>query len=102
LARSRNAATDLGGFLDLLSDFIVYSLLPIAICFGQDFSFVDWMALALLEASLHVNNFVLFYSAAVATNRKDTELASVTMHPVLIEGFESGLTFSATGLARAY
>jgi phosphatidylglycerophosphate synthase len=31
LARSRNAATDLGGFIDLCSDFIVYSLLPIVI-----------------------------------------------------------------------
>src|SRR5947209_48843 len=95
LARSRNAATDLGGFIDLLSDFIVYSLLPIAICLGQDFSSVDWTALALLEASFHVNNFVLFYSAAVAATRKDTELTSVTMRPALIEGFESGLIFTA-------
>jgi phosphatidylglycerophosphate synthase len=94
LARSRNTTTDLGGFLDLLSDFIVYSLPPIAMCLGQDFSSVDWTALALLEASFYVNNFVLFYSAAVAANRKDTELTSVTMRPALIEGFESGLVFS--------
>jgi phosphatidylglycerophosphate synthase len=37
LARNRNAVTDLGGFLDLFNDFIVYSLLPIAIYLGQDF-----------------------------------------------------------------
>jgi phosphatidylglycerophosphate synthase len=95
LARSRNAATDLGGFLDLLSDFIVYSLLPIAICLGQEAASVDWAALALLEASFHVNNFILFYSAAIAAKRHDDELTSVTMRPALVEGFESGVIFTA-------
>lgn len=95
LARARNCATHLGGFLDLLSDFIVYSLLPIAIARGQSQSIqVDWTALALLEASFHVNNFVLFYIAAVAADKKDGELTSVTMKPALIEGFESGLLFT--------
>jgi phosphatidylserine synthase len=42
LARSTNAATALGGFLDLLSDFIIYSLLPIAVCLSQDFASVNW------------------------------------------------------------
>ena len=112
LARARNSATDLGGFLDLLSDFIIYSLLPIAICLGQSqcqrrqqpppitipstSSSVNWTALALLEASFHVNNFVLFYSAAVAAKRHDhDELTSVNMRSALIEGFESGLLFTA-------
>ena len=94
LARSRSAATDLGGFLDLLSDFVVYSLLPIAVCRGQDPASVNWTALALLEASFHVNNFILFYSAAVAAERRDDELTSVTMRPALVEGFESGVIFT--------
>lgn len=95
IARVRNCATQLGGFLDLLSDFIVYSLLPIAIARGQSkFVLVDWTALALLEASFHVNNFVLFYVAAVAADKMDEELTSVTMKPALIEGFESGLLFT--------
>ncbi len=92
LARTRDCATQLGGFFDLLSDFMVYSLLPIAIARGQSrFIQVDWTALALLEASFHVNNFVLFYIGAVAADKKDGELTSVTMKPALIEGFESGL-----------
>ena len=95
LARARNQATQLGGFFDLLSDFIVYSLLPIAIARGQsDIVTVDWTALALLEATFHVNNFVLFYVAAVAAEKKDGELTSVTMKPALIEGFESGVLFT--------
>lgn len=96
VARVRNCATQLGGFLDLLSDFIVYSLLPIAIARGQSGEAVqvDWTALAMLEASFHVNNFVLFYLAAVAADKRDGELTSVTMKPALIEGFESGLLFT--------
>jgi phosphatidylglycerophosphate synthase len=96
LARTRNCATQLGGFLDLLSDFVVYSLLPIAIARGQSkLISIDWIALALLEASFHVNNFVLFYIAAVAADKKDGELTSITMKPALVEGFESGLLFTA-------
>jgi len=96
LARHRKIASDLGGFLDLLSDFIVYSILPIAVAYGQDDGFrdVDWVTIALLEATFHVNNFILFYSAAVAAQKDDRELTSVTMRPALIEGFESGLLFT--------
>jgi phosphatidylglycerophosphate synthase len=95
VARTRKQATQLGGFLDLLGDFIIYSLLPVAIARGQSGSIqIDWTALALLEASFHVNNFVLFYIAAVAANKKDGELTSVTMKPAMIEGFESGLLFT--------
>jgi phosphatidylglycerophosphate synthase len=96
LARTRGCATQLGGFWDLLSDFIVFSLLPIAVARGQaELISVDWTALALLEASFHVNNFVLFYLAAVAAAKQDAELTSVTMKPALVEGFESGLLFTA-------
>ncbi|KAI9718530.1 MAG: hypothetical protein M1812_003981 [Candelaria pacifica] len=98
LARERGSASELGGFLDLLSDFIIYSLLPIAVAQGEGQSpavFVDWRAIAVLEATFHVNNFVLFYVAAVAAKRDKNELTSVTMRPALIEGFESGLLFTA-------
>jgi phosphatidylglycerophosphate synthase len=96
LARHRKVASDLGGFLDLLSDFIIYSILPIAIAYGQDkgLYYIDWVSIATLEATFHVNNFILFYSAVVA-EKDDQELTSVTMRPALIEGFESGLLFTA-------
>ena len=96
LARHRKVTSDLGGFLDLLSDFIVYSILPIAIAYGQNDAVhhVDWVTIALLEATFHVNNFILFYSAAVAAQKDDRELTSVTMQPALVEGFESGLLFT--------
>ena len=99
VARQRKTASDLGGFLDLLSDFIIYSLLPVSIAWGQSSTdwgtSHDWVAIALLEASFHVNNFILFYSAAAAASRRDGELTSVTMRPALVEGFESGVLFTA-------
>ena len=100
LARERRLATELGGFLDLLGDFVIYSLLPIAVAHGVDadvyrLSAVDWRAVAMVEASFHINNFVLFYIAAVAAKRGRKELTSVTMRPALIEGFESGMIFTA-------
>ncbi|KAL8938354.1 MAG: hypothetical protein Q9211_003254 [Gyalolechia sp. 1 TL-2023] len=110
LARHRGTASDLGGFIDLLGDFIIYSFLPIAIAQASppDTGSSLWMSVAVLEATFHVNNFVLFYVAAIAEKSSNAEstgkgkgkgkkedLTSVTMRPALIEGMESGLMFTA-------
>lgn len=100
LARHRNTASDLGGFLDLLGDFIVYSIIPITISAGQESTIRCWQAVAILEATFHVNNFILFYIAAISEKRqaKDSasgkELTSVMMRPALVEGLESGVLFT--------
>ncbi|KAL9035747.1 MAG: hypothetical protein Q9180_004688 [Flavoplaca navasiana] len=134
LARHRGTASELGGFLDLLGDFIVYSLLPISIAYGTALSLSSssvlgygagregdgiWLAVAVLEATFHVNNFVLFYVAALVEKagadskgqkadsdgkgedggkrdkeRRRKELTSVSMRPAVIEGFESGVIFT--------
>ena len=56
---------------------------------------VDWRTVALLEATFHINNFVLFYISAVVAAKPDDELTSVSMRPALVEGLESGLLFTA-------
>ncbi|KAL8848486.1 MAG: hypothetical protein Q9221_006488 [Calogaya cf. arnoldii] len=136
LARHRGTISELGGFLDLWCDFIVYSLLPIAVAWGHGAAADGgigkigaggegkWLAVAVLEATFHVNNFVLFYVAALVAklaamegkkqDRKEEgkrvkkdghggkgevkdrkkELTSVSMRPALIEGFESGVLFT--------
>jgi phosphatidylglycerophosphate synthase len=96
LARHRGSASEFGGFLDLLCDFIIYSLLPVSVAYQQrnDLTHLDWLAIALLEAAFHINNFVLFYAAAAGPSKKD-ELTTVAMYPALVEGFESGVLFSA-------
>ena len=102
VARARKQETDLGGFLDLLGDFIVYSSLPIccALSGAPQSEGPALLAVAMLEASFHVNNFVLFYIAALAEKRKSQgtsaakELTSLTMRPALVEGAESGVFFT--------
>ncbi|KAI4114581.1 MAG: hypothetical protein LQ338_007983 [Usnochroma carphineum] len=107
LARHRGTASDLGGFMDLLSDFIIYSLLPIAVALRDSASDKHWLSVAILEATFFINNFVLFYIAAVAEKQnaaagadgkaraRAKELTSVSMKPALIEGAESAAFFTA-------
>ncbi|KAI4693996.1 uncharacterized protein J4E84_002575 [Alternaria hordeiaustralica] len=106
VARKRNQSSDLGGFFDLLGDFIVYSATPISCALalnGEPNAKSIWLSVAVLEASFHVNNFVLFYIGAILEKRKGSgkdgsrvkELTSVAMRPALIEGTESAAFFTA-------
>jgi phosphatidylglycerophosphate synthase len=107
VARKRNQSSDLGGFFDLLGDFIVYSAIPISCALAQHEGpngKSTWLSVAILEASFHVNNFVLFYIGAILEKRKGSgndhasrikELTSVAMRPALIEGTESAAFFTA-------
>jgi len=90
----------------------VYSMIPICCALDQsDISSLPvrgchstrlWVAVALLEASFHISNFVLFYIAAILektkasnTEKQIKELTSVMMKSALVGGFESGLFFTA-------
>ncbi|KIW12283.1 hypothetical protein PV08_09560 [Exophiala spinifera] len=101
VARTRNQTSDAGGFLDLLSDFIVYSLMPISVACGETRRGLApenmsslWLSISLLEATFHINNFILFYLAALSSQKTNDELTAVTMKPALVEGFESGIFFT--------
>lgn len=113
VARQRKQSSDLGGFLDLLSDFIIYSTIPICCALGLGTTSNPvilqrrWLAVAIAESSFHVNNFVLFFVAAVTERKKAEkvkqgekedagvkELTSVSMRPALVEGTESGVIFT--------
>ena len=115
VARKRNQSSDLGGFFDLLGDFIVYSAIPISCALalnGHPDSKRIWLSVAVLEASFHVNNFVLFYIGAILEKRKGSwnennesrvkELTSVAMRPALIEGTESAVFFTAMLIFQGY
>lgn len=119
VARQRGLASDLGGFLDLLSDFVYYSAIPICCAWGLESGGAGsteyvrrlWFSVALAELSFHINNFVLFFVGAVVEKRKAVaadakesgkrvaedavrELTSVSMRPALVEGAESGAIFT--------
>jgi phosphatidylglycerophosphate synthase len=115
VARKRNQSSDLGGFFDLLGDFIVYSAIPISCALARNEepnAERVWLSVAVLEASFHVNNFVLFYIGAILEKRKGSgkdddasrikELTSVAMRPALIEGAESAAFFTAMLICPRY
>lgn len=56
----------------------------------------------MLEATFHINNFVLFYISAVVAAKPDSELTSVSMRAALVEGLESGLIFTAMFVWQRY
>jgi phosphatidylglycerophosphate synthase len=109
LARHRKQQSELGGFLDLLGDFIIYALTPLSVVCGNhvrgnaayDVTALHLAITALLEASFFLNNFVLFYIAALiekknveGLHKEKEEITSLAMRPALIEGFESGVFFT--------
>ena len=118
VARQRKTASDLGGFWDLLGDFVVYASIPISCAVSITHETVedaraDFLAVAMLEGAFFVNNFALFYMAAVAEKAaavegmsgakgkrkgkgkgRSEELTSLMMRPALVEGAESAGFFT--------
>jgi len=61
----------------------------------------QWLAVAIVESTFHINNFILFFVAALTEKTKNVkdsrvtkELTSVSMRPALVEGAESGALFT--------
>lgn len=112
VARQRREASELGAFLDLLGDFCVYSAIPV--CCGLAVASEDlkppfpsmapanspWLSIAVLQASFHLNNFVLFYGAAIVEKQKRDgkppaeKSTGIATRPALVETFESGVIFT--------
>jgi phosphatidylglycerophosphate synthase len=97
LARVRQTQTDFGGYLDIVLDFTVYALIPVAIALALDTRAV-WLAVAVLLASYFVNAASWMYLSAVLERRghgaeSRGELTTVTMPAGLIAGTETVVFF---------
>mmetsp|Transcript_28002 Transcript_28002/g.32124 ORF Transcript_28002/g.32124 Transcript_28002/m.32124 type:complete len:212 (-) Transcript_28002:144-779(-) len=102
VARLTNQQTEFGGFYDIVTDFIVYSIVPIALVKAEP-SEDAWFALATMLASFFVNGSSLFLIAGMVEKRnltshkkdddaKDTgrkELTSLHMPRGIVEGTET-------------
>jgi phosphatidylglycerophosphate synthase len=98
VARLANRQTDFGGYLDILLDFIVYAVVPVAFAYGSMTPSV-WGSATVLEATFFVNAASWMYLSAVLEKRQAGaaqrgELTTVTMPPGLIAGFETIVFFS--------
>jgi phosphatidylglycerophosphate synthase len=91
IARITNGQTDLGGYVDILTDFVVYAAVPIGLVAGSA-SNERYMALAFLLAAYYVNTASWRYLAAILEKRaiRDPECQTTIVMPAgLIGGFET-------------
>jgi len=107
IARIHNLQTDTGGYLDILLDFAVYSVIPIGITFSRfrQQTEVGYFVLSVLLGIYFVNCASLFQLAAIMEKRKqimkenrNKTLTSVEMPDAngtaLVEGFETMLAYT--------
>lgn len=97
LARVNGRQSDLGGYVDILADYVVYGLLPVALV-AADPTAAKWLALALLLVSYYVNTASWMYLAAILEKRQAGaavrgEKTTITMPPALIGGTETILAY---------
>ncbi|NUR33500.1 MAG: CDP-alcohol phosphatidyltransferase family protein [Gemmatimonadaceae bacterium] len=93
LARAQGAQSDLGGYVDLLLDFVVYAAIPLGLVLGAP-SLPRAVAAVALVGSFYVNAASWMYLSALLERRGDGarargELTSVTMPAGLIGGTET-------------
>jgi phosphatidylglycerophosphate synthase len=60
IARLHNGQSDFGGYVDILTDYIVYAALPIGLVIGLP-SEQHYLALTILLASFYVNSASWMY-----------------------------------------
>lgn len=98
VARHRGAASDLGGYLDMLADTVGYAAVPIGVALGVD-ERSAWVAVSVLLGAFFVNAISWSYLSAVlekngAGAAATGELTTITMPPALVEGTETIVLFS--------
>ncbi len=98
VARLHDRQTDMGGYLDILLDFVVYAAMPLGIALAFD-TRSSWLASSVLLASWFVNAASWMYLSAILERRgagatSRGELTTVTMPRGLVAGTETVIFFS--------
>jgi phosphatidylglycerophosphate synthase len=111
IARLHNGQSDFGGYLDILTDFIVYASLPIGLVAGSP-SNERYLALTFMLASFYVNSASWMYLAAIlekrATHLPDPSINSgqaqttIVMPAGIIGGFETIIVYGLFLLFPTY
>ena len=106
MARLNGQQSDFGGYLDIMVDFLIYALVPLALVLGRP-SVAAYLALAVLLAVYYVNAASWMYLAAILEKRVQGaavrgEMTTVTMPAGLIGGTETVIFYFAFILAPMY
>ena len=97
LARVKKTQSDLGGYLDIMIDFVVYAAIPLGLALSMPQDNV-WLALAFMLATFYINAGSFLYLSALLERRQHGakqrgELTSITMPVGLIEGAETVIAY---------
>lgn len=98
LARLLDRQSDLGGYLDMVLDVVVYAVVPIGLALGVA-SLDVYLALAVMLGSFYINAASWMYLSALLEKRSQGarergEQTTVTMPGGLIEGTETILFYT--------
>lgn len=97
VARDQNLQSDLGGYVDILADFLIYALIPISLVYANPTPAHIWSGMVLL-ASFYINGASWMYLSAILEKRKSTpglKMTSVEMPAGLVGGAETIVFYSA-------
>lgn len=95
IARLSDRQTDLGGYMDILIDYVIYASLPIGLVAGSP-SNERYLALAFMLASFYINTASWMYLAAILEKRsaRDSNTDTTVVMPVgVIGGFETIIVY---------
>lgn len=95
IARLTDSQSDLGGYVDIVTDYVIYAALPIGLVAGSP-SNERYLALAFMLASFYVNSASWMYLAAILEKRsahnRQTQ-TSIIMPVGLIGGTETIIAY---------
>ena len=104
IARMYHKQDDFGGYLDTMSDFLVYAALPIGVVLGAP-SQARYVILIIMLGIFYINTASWLYLAAILEKRAthDPETTTTIVMPTgLVGGFETIVFFSLFILFPAY
>jgi len=97
VARLRRRQSDLGGYLDILSDFGVYALVPLGLIAGRP-SLPAALSVAVLLATFYLNAASWIYLSAILEKRRREapagQFTTIAMPAGLIGGFETMIFYA--------
>lgn len=97
VARVQALQSDLGGYVDILADFVVYSLIPIGLVWATPSAANIWAGFALI-AIFYINGASWMFLSAILEKRKQsskTKKTSIEMPAGLVGGAETIVFYSA-------
>lgn len=98
VARATGTQSDFGGYIDMLVDFAMYTMIPFGLALGQP-SLGLFTAMAFLLGTFYVNAGAFLYLSSILEQRRQGakqrgELTTIAMPKGLIEGTEAIIFYS--------